>query len=138
MSRIGNVFTKDRTALIGYITSGYPDIDATVDTAVLLAGKGCDIIELGIPFSDPLADGVTIQNSSYHALQNGITVESCLEMAAGIRKKIDTPLDPFWCARYRTRVCGWFAGRAGAIGNPRRMCTSTARSRWTPSVAQAD
>lgn len=58
----------------------------------LLASHGCDIVELGIPFSDPLADGVTIQKASFSALQNGITPQSCLEIARQARKKVDIPL----------------------------------------------
>lgn len=93
MSRIEKVFTKQgNTALIAYITAGYPSIEATLRAVPVLAENGCDIIELGIPFSDPLADGVTIQNASYHALQNGITPEVCLELAGELRKKVDTPL----------------------------------------------
>ena len=84
----------DATAgeLIAYITAGYPDIQATPKIAGVLAGSGCDIIELGIPFSDPLADGATIQKASYQALLQGTTPQSCLEAAAAIRREIATPL----------------------------------------------
>jgi tryptophan synthase alpha chain len=93
MSRIEKVFGKPgHTALIAYITAGYPSIDATLRAVPVLAENGCDIIELGIPFSDPLADGVTIQNASYYALQNGVTPEICLELAGELSKKVDTPL----------------------------------------------
>jgi tryptophan synthase alpha chain len=93
MSRIGKVFTKQgHTALVAYITAGYPSIEATLRAVPILADNGCDIIELGIPFSDPLADGVTIQNASYRALRNGITPEICLELAGELSKKVDTPL----------------------------------------------
>jgi tryptophan synthase alpha chain len=92
MSRIASVFKPGYKALIAYITAGYPDIQATVKIATLLAKSGCDIIELGIPFSDPLADGATIQKASHHALMLGVTPQSCLEAAAVIRKKIATPL----------------------------------------------
>lgn len=93
MSRISQVFEqREHKALIAYITTGYPDMDSTVKAASLLAESGCDIIELGIPFSDPLADGVTIQNATHHALLNGVTVEKCLEIAGQIRKNIKTPL----------------------------------------------
>ncbi len=93
MSRIDKVFEKQgHTALIAYITTGYPNIEATLKVVPLLADKGCDIIELGIPFSDPLADGVTIQNASYHALQNGTSPKNCLETAAELSKKVDIPL----------------------------------------------
>lgn len=92
MSRISTIFTKGHKALIGYITAGYPDIAATPVIARALAQAGCDIIELGIPFSDPLADGATIQQASYRALLNGTTPRACLEAAARIRKEIATPL----------------------------------------------
>jgi tryptophan synthase alpha chain len=92
MNQIMSVFNPGYKALIAYITVGYPDIEATPKIAAALADSGCDIIELGIPFSDPLADGATIQKASYMALQQGTTPRVCLEVAAGIRKKISKPL----------------------------------------------
>ena len=92
MNRIGEIFRPGYKALIAYITAGYPDPEATVKIATTLAEGGCDIIELGIPFSDPLADGATIQKASYQALKKGITPDACLEITAEIRKNIDTPL----------------------------------------------
>jgi tryptophan synthase alpha chain len=79
-------------ALIAYITVGYPTIDATLRVVPLLAQNGADIVELGIPFSDPLADGVTIQKSSFHALQNGVTPRLCLEVAKELTKRVNIPL----------------------------------------------
>lgn len=79
-------------ALMPYITIGYPSMEATLELVPNLASWGCDIIELGIPFSDPLADGATIQRSSYQALQNGVTPKSCLDVAGKIRTRTDTPL----------------------------------------------
>jgi tryptophan synthase alpha chain len=92
LSRISSIFTPGHKALIGYIVAGYPGIQSTVDTAVLLAESGCDIIELGIPFSDPIADGITIAEASHLALQNKTTPDICLEAARQISKRIDTPL----------------------------------------------
>jgi tryptophan synthase alpha chain len=92
MSRIGKVFKNGRKALVAYVTAGYPDMATTVRAAGALAGGGADIIELGIPFSDPLADGATIQKASHQALLNGTTPESCLKAAAEIRKNTETPL----------------------------------------------
>jgi tryptophan synthase alpha chain len=92
MSQITPVFKPGYKALIAYITVGYPDVATTPEIAAALADKGCDIIELGIPFSDPLADGATIQKSSYTALQQGATPRVCLEVAAEIRKKTAIPL----------------------------------------------
>jgi tryptophan synthase alpha chain len=92
MSRISDVFKGGHKALLSYITAGYPDIKTTLKTAQLLAESGSDIIELGIPFSDPLADGATIQKASYLSLRNGTTPEICLETAEKIRHQIKTPL----------------------------------------------
>jgi tryptophan synthase alpha chain len=92
MSQIMSVFKGGHKALIAYITAGYPDIKATPEIARALAENGADIIELGIPFSDPLADGATIQKASYLALQRGTTPEMCLEAAMDIRRMIKTPL----------------------------------------------
>jgi tryptophan synthase alpha chain len=92
MSRIASVFSPGYKALIAYITVGYPNMSATLDVASVLSNNGCDIIELGIPFSDPLADGVTIQKASYQALQQGVTPRVCLEVAYQLRQKLATPL----------------------------------------------
>jgi tryptophan synthase alpha chain len=92
MSRITDVFKPKHKALIGYLTAGYPDIKETPQIAAALAENGCDIIELGIPFSDPLADGATIQKSSYEALIKGTTPEACLKTAAVVKKSVSVPL----------------------------------------------
>jgi len=93
LKRIADVFAHEgRKALIAYVTVGYPSIEATMKVVPMLAESGCDIVELGIPFSDPLADGATIQNASHRALQNGVTPELCFEIAGELGKKADTPL----------------------------------------------
>jgi tryptophan synthase alpha chain len=93
MSRIDDVFKKSgRKALVAYVTVGYPSIEATLEAVPVLARAGCDIIELGIPFSDPLADGATIQKASHLALENGVTPGVCLETAGCLSKKVDAPL----------------------------------------------
>ena len=92
MSRIRAIFRPGYKALIAYLTVGYPDIETTVKAASVLTDSGCDIIELGIPFSDPLADGATIQKASYQALQQGITPEVCLEVAQKLRQRTGIPL----------------------------------------------
>jgi len=92
MSRIKSVFETGRKALIGYLTVGYPDLETTCQAARVLADGGCDIIELGIPFSDPLADGATIQQASFAALQQGVTPRDALALAARLREQITTPL----------------------------------------------
>jgi tryptophan synthase alpha chain len=92
MSRISSKFANGHKVLIGYLTIGYPDIETTIRAAKVLEGAGCDIIELGIPFSDPIGDGPVIQAASYHALQNGVTPAACLEVASTLSREIETPL----------------------------------------------
>ena len=92
MSRIAGVFKTSHKAFIGYLTVGYPDIETTVKAAVVLAQNGCDLIELGIPFSDPLSDGATIQKASQKALEQGVTTKLCLEVASRISRKVSVPL----------------------------------------------
>jgi len=93
MGRISAVFKPTgHVALIPYVTVGYPSPESTPKIVELLAASGSDIIELGIPFSDPLADGVTIQKASFQALRNGVTPELCLELVKKIREKINIPL----------------------------------------------
>ena len=93
MSRIASIFGKPaHKALIPYVTVGYPSIEATLEVVPVLAQSGCDIVELGIPFSDPLADGVTIQKASFCALKNGVTPKLCLEVARQLSSKVNIPL----------------------------------------------
>jgi tryptophan synthase alpha chain len=93
LSRIASVFARaNLTALIPYITVGYPTVETTLKVVPLLASSGCDIIELGIPFSDPLADGATIQRASYEALRQGVTPKVCFEMAQELRQQVEVPL----------------------------------------------
>jgi tryptophan synthase alpha chain len=93
MSRIDNAFaTAGHKALVAYVTAGYPSLAATEAIVPLLAEAGCDIVELGIPFSDPLADGTTIQEASFRALQGGVTPQDCLDVAGRIRERTDVPL----------------------------------------------
>lgn len=93
MNPIASVFKRQgHKALIAYLTVGYPDIETTLDAVPLIADSGCDLVELGIPFSDPLADGVTIQNASYHALKHGVTTKLCLNIAEELSGKTTVPL----------------------------------------------
>jgi len=83
---------QKRKAFIAFITAGDPDLKATEDLVVALEGVGVDIIELGIPFSDPLADGPTIQASFFRALNKGTTVKKILEAVKNIRRKSSIPI----------------------------------------------
>ena len=92
MSHITSVFSQGHKALIAYITVGYPSIEDTLKVVPLLASSGCDIVELGIPFSDPLADGATIQKASFYALENGVTPQLCLNTAKELSQRAQIPL----------------------------------------------
>lgn len=96
MSRLGDMFSqlraKQRLALIAYLTVGYPSLEATPQLVKAAAESGADAIELGIPFSDPLADGPTIQAASQQALQHGVSVARALDAAAATRALTEKPL----------------------------------------------
>jgi len=82
-----------RPGLIVFVTAGFPDMEATMELVPALVAAGADAVELGVPFSDPLAEGPVIQESSFQALQNGTSLEDCLKATAALRAKIpDTPL----------------------------------------------
>ena len=84
---------EGRTGLIMFLTAGFPDRQATLELVPALVAAGADIIELGVPFSDPLAEGPVIQESSFLALQQDITLADCFEMVEELRDKVpDTPL----------------------------------------------
>ncbi len=96
MSNITKVFTElkknKETALIPYIMAGDPSLDATKNYVIDLEKSGADIIELGVPFSDPLADGPTIQMAAERSLQNGTTLRTVLHLVKDIRKTSDIPI----------------------------------------------
>lgn len=84
--------SEGRAALVPYVTAGFPDPRSAVDVLPALADAGADVIELGIPFSDPLADGPTIQRSSFLSLEQGTTVPKVLEILRGFRARHQTPV----------------------------------------------
>lgn len=92
MNRINQKLKEDKKLLSIYFTAGYPNIDDTVTTIQNLEKSGVDMIEIGLPFSDPLADGPTIQASSTQALKNGMTSELLFEQLKDIRQSISIPL----------------------------------------------
>jgi tryptophan synthase alpha chain len=83
---------EGRSALIPYVTAGHPRPDGTVEVLEALADAGADVIELGVPFSDPLADGPTIQRSSFLSLSRGTTLPRVLEALAAFRRARPTPV----------------------------------------------
>lgn len=91
LQRISRAFQQAReagyAALMPYFTLGYPDALTSLEVIEAIAGAGADLIELGVPFSDPLADGPTIQNSTHIALEKGISVRACLELTTELRRR---------------------------------------------------
>lgn len=83
---------EERAAFIPYLMAGYPDIPTCIALAQTLADAGADVIELGVPFSDPLADGATIQHASQHALDHGMNLGRCIEVAQAITDATRLPL----------------------------------------------
>ena len=122
MNRIVKTFSAlkktGRTALMPYITMGYPEKDSAVTLIPALERAGADLVELGIPFSDPLADGATIQAASQEALENGMNLHLCLEQAASLRK--DGITCPFVMMGYYNPIFQYgvqaFAESASAAG----------------------
>ena len=92
MNRIQHKLNEDKKLLSIYFTAGYPNLNDTVAIIQDLEKSGVDMIEIGLPFSDPLADGPTIQASSTKALKNGMTTEVLFKQLKDIRKSVSIPL----------------------------------------------
>jgi tryptophan synthase alpha chain len=92
MNRIDKKLKEEGKLLSIYFTAGYPSLDDTVDIIFKLQESGVDMIEIGLPFSDPLADGPTIQDSSTKAIKNGMNTNVLFDQLKGIRDKVSIPL----------------------------------------------
>ncbi|HXX46611.1 MAG TPA: tryptophan synthase subunit alpha [Myxococcota bacterium] len=124
MSRIAERFARlrsdKRKGFVAFVTAGDPSLDRTVEAALALDAAGVDVLELGVPFSDPLADGPVIQRSSERALARGVTLASVLGVVGRIRSRSTLPLLIFSYAnpvlRYGTERLARDAREAGADG----------------------
>ncbi len=93
MNRLNQLFAAKKDNLLSiYYTAGYPAIDTTIDIAEALEKAGADFLEIGFPYSDPVADGPTIQNSSQQALDNGMTLNLLFEQLKDLRKRVSIPI----------------------------------------------
>lgn len=93
MNRINQLFqTQDKNILSIYFCAGHPTLDSTANTIKTLARKGIHMIEVGIPFSDPMADGPVIQDAATKALQNGMSLKTLFSQLEGIRNEVSIPL----------------------------------------------
>lgn len=90
-NRISKAF-ENKKAFIGFLTAGDPTFDQSYTNIMAMVNAGADLIEIGIPFSDPIAEGVVIQNADIRALKAGMTTDRAFELAAMVREKTDIPL----------------------------------------------
>ncbi len=124
MSRLAGTFDRlratRRPGLVTYVTAGDPDADTSERILIALARAGADVIEVGVPFSDPLADGPVIQRASERALAAGMTLRGALDLVRRIRMSIDTPIVLFTYAnpvvRMEPRAFATAAANAGVDG----------------------
>ena len=124
MNRINESFNKlnvdGKKGFIPFVTAGDPDLKTSLSITLKLAEMGADVIELGVPFSDPMADGPTIQRSSQRALESGATLNDVLDLASKFRKTSDVPIvlfsyfNPIW--RFGLDKFTQMAANAGVDG----------------------
>ena len=91
MSKIADAF-ENGTAFIGFLTAGDPTVEKTVEYILAMVEAGCDLIEIGIPFSDPMAEGVVIQDANVRSLKNNTTTDDVFEVVKKVRKVTDIPI----------------------------------------------
>jgi tryptophan synthase alpha chain len=124
MSRLQGTFAQlkntGRAGLVTYVTAGDPDVETSYQILVALARGGADVIEVGVPFSDPVADGPVIQRASERALAAGMTLRGSLDLVRRIRTSIETPIVLFTYAnpvvRMNPRAFATDAAKAGVDG----------------------
>src|SRR5690242_16147640 len=121
MTRIADTFARmraeKRPGLVTYVTAGDPDLATTIEILRALDGAGADVIELGVPFSDPLADGPVIQRATERALASGTNLRAVLDLVARVRPDIAAPIVIFSYANPILRFgVERFAERAASAG----------------------
>lgn len=109
---IANAFNKGHKALVIYVTAGHPDMAKSEEIIGEIIESGADLIELGVPFSDPMADGEVIQKSSQLALTNGARLPDIIAMAKRLRQKYPTPMILF--SYYNALLAGGFENNVSA------------------------
>src|SRR6201988_3193409 len=116
-SRFANLRRDGAMGLVAYITAGDPSLAATEQFVLAVADTGADVIELGVPFSDPVADGPVIQRASERALASGTTLTGVLDMVARVRRELRPPIVIFSYVNPILRLgAEKFAERCSAAG----------------------
>jgi tryptophan synthase alpha chain len=121
MSRLASTFAElrrtKRSGLVTYTTAGDPSLDVSRDILIAIANAGADVLEVGVPFSDPIADGPAIQRATERALAAGVTLSSTLEMISTLRREISQPVVVFTYVNPVLQMgMDVFAKRAAAAG----------------------
>ncbi len=111
-------FRDDRVALIPYLTAGYPTLGGAREVGEAYISAGADVVEIGVPFSDPLADGPTIQDTTTRALQNGADLDYCLELASDFSGRVPVVFLVYYNVVFARGVEGFLddAAKAGVSG----------------------
>lgn len=132
--RFDALHAASRRALVCYLTAGHPDLARSRETLAALDGAGADIIEVGVPFSDPIADGPIIQRSSYQALGNGVTYDLTLELiaSAGLTAPVVlfSYLNPILAAGEDALARASEAGASGILITDLPVGADPAREEW--------
>jgi tryptophan synthase alpha chain len=133
-ARFADLKSRNRRALVCYVTAGHPDVARSIALVRGLADAGADVIELGVPFSDPLADGPVIQASSHRALQQGMTLDRTLDIVAEAQVTVPlvlfSYLNPIMAAGPDVLVRAAEAGFSGVLVTDLPVGADPDRERW--------
>ena len=91
MNKISDAFNNGK-AFIGFVTAGDPDLNTSKEILLSMSKGGCDLIEVGIPFSDPIAEGPVIQDANIRALKNNVTTDDVFALTKSVSQEVDTPM----------------------------------------------
>ena len=139
MGRIGESFAalrgRGERALVPFVTAGDPDLALTEALVPALVRAGADAVEIGVPFSDPVAEGPTIQRASERALRSGTSLRRILELIKILRPQVDVPLILMGYANSILHEGGEvFAEAASAVGVSRELSSPRRSASWTQSA----
>ena len=132
--RFDALHAESRRALVCYLTAGHPDVARSLETLAAVDEAGADIVEVGVPFSDPIADGPVIQRSSHQALTNGVTYERTLELVASADLKapvvLFSYLNPILAAGKDALIHASDAGASGILITDLPVGADPSREEW--------
>jgi tryptophan synthase alpha chain len=117
-AKLRGAFRDDRVALVPYLTAGYPTLEGAREVGEAYVAAGADVVEIGVPFSDPLADGPTIQNTTTTALENGANLDYCMGLASGFSGRVPVVFLVYYNVVFARGIEGFVreAAEAGVSG----------------------